>query len=704
MAPFGAQSPVVEAPGTTPGDRLDSWKEIASYLDRGVRTVQRWEREEGLPVHRLQHEKRGTVYAYRRELDEWWKGRGARLSAAEHTEANLREDRGPGFLRQVPLVLAAAAVIVLGLIGTATWLWQQPDVQPLTLQRVTTSDSRLLHATLSPDGRLVAYLSDGGRESAPLQVWVQQVGSPTGIQITHEDAEAVTFPTFSPDSTRVLYTRGSRQRRDVYEISALGGTPRLLLANARRARYSPDGRWLAYLGMDSHLYVKSADTGETRKLTRGLTGGRAPAWAPDSRRLLVGARRDAATEPDLWIVPVDGGAPIETELAQTLRKRGFDPGWLSVSLVWATDDEIVFSGRNQDGWSIWRQRLNRSTWKADGEPERLTTGTTVEWWPSVAGNKLAYISSHVDRNIWMVPADTNAGTVTGTLRRVTRGPGATTYPSLSRDGRVLAFASERSGNWDIYVKDLTSGKEVVLAGGPERQMYAALSEDGLNVAFGVVTSDAEVTRPAYVTTVADGRVQKLCDDCNGRPAVWAQDGRNLLLERFGGPRVSVAVMNTETGAQVDLLRSEQHSVSRPRVSSDGQWIAFEVSRPGSGPAAFVARMEGLNPIPSSKWVQIDRDALMPAWSPDGRLLYFVAGISSQSHTIRARRFDPVTGHPAGESFDVLPLEERIVTQFLNRGVALIAAPDRIFITLASFTGDVWVTTLAAKSRGASTSS
>ena len=38
---------------------LDSWKEIASYLERTVRTVQRWEKKDGLPVHRHQHEKRG---------------------------------------------------------------------------------------------------------------------------------------------------------------------------------------------------------------------------------------------------------------------------------------------------------------------------------------------------------------------------------------------------------------------------------------------------------------------------------------------------------------------------------------------------------------------------------------------------------------------------------------------------------------------
>ena len=62
------------------GDRLDSWKEIALYLKRGARTVQRWEREEGLPVHRLLHGKLGSVYAYQPELDAWWSSREAELA------------------------------------------------------------------------------------------------------------------------------------------------------------------------------------------------------------------------------------------------------------------------------------------------------------------------------------------------------------------------------------------------------------------------------------------------------------------------------------------------------------------------------------------------------------------------------------------------------------------------------------------------
>jgi hypothetical protein len=55
--------------------RLDSWKDIASYFRRSVRTVQRWERVEGMPVHRHAHDKGDSLFAYAHELDEWQKSR-----------------------------------------------------------------------------------------------------------------------------------------------------------------------------------------------------------------------------------------------------------------------------------------------------------------------------------------------------------------------------------------------------------------------------------------------------------------------------------------------------------------------------------------------------------------------------------------------------------------------------------------------------
>src|SRR5881392_3372139 len=63
-----------------PEDRLDSWKEIAAYLERDVTTVQRWEKREGMPVHRHLHDKMGSVYASRAELDAWARGRNLRVA------------------------------------------------------------------------------------------------------------------------------------------------------------------------------------------------------------------------------------------------------------------------------------------------------------------------------------------------------------------------------------------------------------------------------------------------------------------------------------------------------------------------------------------------------------------------------------------------------------------------------------------------
>ncbi len=50
---------------------LSTWKDISSYLDRNIRTCQRWEKEIGLPVYRMDESSRASVFAYREEIDEW---------------------------------------------------------------------------------------------------------------------------------------------------------------------------------------------------------------------------------------------------------------------------------------------------------------------------------------------------------------------------------------------------------------------------------------------------------------------------------------------------------------------------------------------------------------------------------------------------------------------------------------------------------
>ncbi len=75
----------------TPQNTLESWKQIAAYLDRSERTVRRWEAAEGLPIHRRGHQKYDTVFAYKHEIEAWGRRRtrfGNQVPAVARAEAH----------------------------------------------------------------------------------------------------------------------------------------------------------------------------------------------------------------------------------------------------------------------------------------------------------------------------------------------------------------------------------------------------------------------------------------------------------------------------------------------------------------------------------------------------------------------------------------------------------------------------------------
>src|SRR6188768_903849 len=108
-----ANAPASEglAPPVSADSRLDSWKEIAAYLKRDIRTVQRWEKLEGLPVRRHQHQKRGSAFAYRDELDGWWQTRGYEVDDAAPVDVEQASvDAGPEAADLLPATVPAPAI------------------------------------------------------------------------------------------------------------------------------------------------------------------------------------------------------------------------------------------------------------------------------------------------------------------------------------------------------------------------------------------------------------------------------------------------------------------------------------------------------------------------------------------------------------------------------------------------------------------
>jgi TolB-like protein/Tfp pilus assembly protein PilF len=160
MGDLGASTP---SP-LTPEPRLESWKEIATYVKRDVTTVQRWEKREGMPVHRHVHDKRGSVYAYPSEVDGWLQTRKLQLEEDEEEReaTSVEAVLAPEQVRRSRRWLVLGGVSVLALLGVGAFLARsrpkggpQPRIQSLAV---------LPLKNLSGDPTQ-EYLADGMTES-----------------------------------------------------------------------------------------------------------------------------------------------------------------------------------------------------------------------------------------------------------------------------------------------------------------------------------------------------------------------------------------------------------------------------------------------------------------------------------------------------------------------------------------------------------
>jgi adenylate cyclase len=171
---------------TSDREVLESWKEIAAYLGRSVRSVQQWEKEENLPVHRHQHDKQGTVFAYRDEIDKWREARtrpaGPAPPALVFPETPEEEPQQPPVPAQAEatarrrptasLFVGAilAAIVIATILGLLLWRRDVPPgstpIRSVAVLPFTNSDPATAHMS---DG-LTELLIDELASSPDLRV------------------------------------------------------------------------------------------------------------------------------------------------------------------------------------------------------------------------------------------------------------------------------------------------------------------------------------------------------------------------------------------------------------------------------------------------------------------------------------------------------------------------------------------------------
>lgn len=240
------------------GERLESWKEIATYLNRDVRTVQRWEALEGLPVHRHQHRKRGSVYALRAELDTWRASRADFFAEPKLPEVPASKEP------ERSAATVALALLGLGLAGAAAY-WLRPDPVPPPTPVAVALDAPRVLAEATREG--------GSLERIPL------------------DADGAEIRLAPDDRTLYVYSCGGHARVHAVDLlrKAVAWTTEVGdSATCGTMSMSPAGERL-FVADRSDLVVIDTATRHLQRFTTPATKIRDLAVAPDGRTVYAAA-------------------------------------------------------------------------------------------------------------------------------------------------------------------------------------------------------------------------------------------------------------------------------------------------------------------------------------------------------------------------------------------------------------------------------
>lgn len=221
--------------------KLDSWKEIAAYLDRDPRTVQLWEKLEGFPVHRLNHSSRASVYAYTAEIDAWIRARSERKFAPDAEEPEEQAAPPPASSNEsktARMAVRAALVLLLLTLGVGWWrTTRKPPAQPAsplpTLLAVLPFENQTSTDDSLADGLTDKVIADLGRIGQIRVISHHSVMEMKGSHLPARQVAAQLHATLLLEGT--LVEVGSETRATV-ELLGDGGTRHLW-----GATYSRDG-------------------------------------------------------------------------------------------------------------------------------------------------------------------------------------------------------------------------------------------------------------------------------------------------------------------------------------------------------------------------------------------------------------------------------------------------------------------------------
>jgi Tol biopolymer transport system component len=600
--------------------RLDSWKEIAAYLKRDIRTVQRWEKGEGLPVHRHQHLKRGSPFVYARELDAWWEGRGsvldktAAVASPEVADPELPPVPSGGLLTTRTarwliggLTLAAIAFAV-GVIYVGARSERPPTLRRLSITLPPDTELRVPYRpNISPDGRLLALV--GYDPKGISRIWVRSLDSLTPESLA--GSEGAEWPFWSPDSNRVGFFANGKMK-----VITLGSGQTRIVCDA------PNGRGGTWAGdtilfspyLNDGLYSVAADGGTPVRVTtvqkdQGETSHRWPQLLPDGKHFIffvVGAEAVRGTHAGT----LDGHR--HTMVLQTSSVAVFSAGYL----LFFRDSKLAAQAYNPSAGAVYGQILFL--------PDRI--GYAQSWGISYASASqngvLVYDPSGPSVTTQLTWYD-RSGTVLEAVGPVTSGQ---PWVALAPDRQQAAVQrwDDESHQVSIWLGDLRRRAWSRFTFGGSGEMWPVWSPDGRRLAFGATRSSGLAAIYEIPIDASSGETLLLQESTVLTPMDWSSDGQYLLFQSVGAAQNRhIKVLSLTEPRQVIKFPEQE---DRPfdavtaRFSPDGRWIAYASNESGT----FEVYVRPFPFTAGSKQPVSSEGGYSPRWRPDGKELFYVS--------------------------------------------------------------------------------
>jgi Tol biopolymer transport system component len=564
------------------GPRLDSWKSIADYLDRNVRTVTRWADERGLPIHRVPGGKRQAVFAYTHEIDAWLMSRNPNNCSpngapvpTEKPEANPAPGGNPLPVKHhgLPVRLAIRYKRQLFPVGLCL-LCLAWAMDIFVLRSRSAAALRPLHFTqLTDDGRIKQNLHLQGdtffyNEYDGIR---QVIGSSSvggGMRRTIETPFSNAFlQDVSKDGQHLLVSafEGIEFERKLWVTPVGGGAAqRVGEVICRWARWSPDNTKIAFT-TGSNLLIANADGSNAHIVATSVAGSSQPLWSADGQRLRfllydrssgslspweVAIPRVNLTEPSRPVALALGKAccadwswttndhslaylasGTETHWNLVVRSRdasmpdGLTPP-LTLPISMGQVNSVVVNG-NGDAFYLLiqtspRGQLLKYSLK-DSAFETLLPGLYARYLSySRDGQWLCYLNS-LDESLWRSRADGSSAI------RLSPPEMEAQLCSWSPDGHQLAFMGKLRGKpWRIYIVGKDGGVPSEAAAGTDEQGAPSWSPDGNSLVYGNVLCQETQSCSIRLLDVNTRAVQTLPGSHGFRTARWSPDGRHIV--------------------------------------------------------------------------------------------------------------------------------------------------------------------------------